>query len=155
MAGRSVVVMTDAEFAAAFENLFRSTYLRAVRRVRDKRERLTPETVAVLDHLAMSGLLTSGELARHLDRAPSTLSEMLDHLLAKGLLERDRDPADARRSLIWLSNAGRTASIEAHQVLDPAILARAAAALPVADRRAFLDTFSLFVSSLKGPSHEP
>ena len=147
--------MTDAEFAAAFEDLFRSAYLRAVRRVRDKRERLTPETVAVLDHLAMSGPLTPGELARHLDRAPSTLSEMLDHLLAKGLLERDRDPGDARKSLIWLSSAGRAALIEARQVLDPAIVARAAAALSDGDRAAFLDTFSLFVSSLKGPSHEP
>jgi len=44
--------MTDAEFAAAFEDLFRGTYVRAARRVRDKRERLTPETVACLDHLA-------------------------------------------------------------------------------------------------------
>jgi hypothetical protein len=41
--------------------------------------------------------------------------------------------------------------MEARQVLDPAILARAAAALPVAGRAAFLETFSLFVSSLKGP----
>ncbi len=147
--------MTDAEFAAAFEDLFRSTYLRAVRRVRDKRERLTPETVAVLDHLAMSGPLTPGELARHLDRAPSTLSEMLDHLLAKGLLERDRDPADARKSLIWLSEAGRAALIEARQVLDPAVLARAATALPEAERAASLCAFHTFVSALKGSPHEP
>jgi DNA-binding MarR family transcriptional regulator len=147
--------MTDAEFAAAFEDLFRSTYLRAVRRVRDKRERLTPETVAFLDHLAMSGPLTPGELARHLDRAPSTLSEMVDHLLAKGLLERDRDPSDARRSLIWLSPAGRDALIEARQVLDLDSLARAAAALPEADRTAFLNIFNTFVHALKGPSHEP
>ena len=147
--------MTDAEFAATFEDLFRTTYLRAMRRVRDKRERVTPETVALLDHLAMSGPLTPGELSRHLDRAPSTLSEMLDHLLAKGLLERDRDPADARKSLIWLSGAGRAALVEARQVLDPQSLTRAAAALPDADRAVFLDTFSRFVSSLKGSSHEP
>jgi len=146
--------MTDAEFAAAFEDLFRSTYLRAVRRVRDKRDRLTPETVAFLDHLAASGPLTPGELARHLDRAPSTLSEMMDHLLAKGLLERDRDPADARKSLIWLSEAGRAALIEARQVLDPAVLRRAAAALPDAERATFLNSFRQFVSGLKGPSDE-
>jgi len=140
--------MTDAEFAAAFEDLFRSTYLRAVRRVRDKRERLSPETVAFLDHLAMSGPLTPGELSRHLDRAPSTLSEMLDHLLAKGLLERDRDPADARRSLVWLSDAGREALIEARQVLDHAVLARAATVLPEAERAAFLHSFQTFVAAL-------
>jgi DNA-binding MarR family transcriptional regulator len=140
--------MTDAEFAAAFEDLFRSTYLRAVRRVRDKRERLTPETVAFLDHLAMSGPLTPGELSRHLDRAPSTLSEMLDHLLAKGLLARDRDPADARRSLVWLSDAGREALVEARQVLDHAALVRAAGALPEAERAAFLRSFQTFVAAL-------
>ena len=58
--------MDDAEFAARFETMFRETYLRAVRRVSDKRERLTPETIALLDHLAMSGPLTPGELAKHL-----------------------------------------------------------------------------------------
>ena len=146
--------MTDAEFAATFEDLFRSTYLRAVRRVRDKRDRLTPETVAFLDHLAMSGPLTPGELARHLDRAPSTLSEMIEHLLSKGLLERDRDPADARRSLIWLSGPGRTALVEARQVLDPDILARAAAGLSESDRAAFLRAFQTFVSALRGYSDE-
>lgn len=146
--------MTDAEFAAAFEDLFRSTYLRAVRRIRDKRDRLTPETVAFLDHLAMSGPLTPGELARHLDRAPSTLSEMMDHLLAKGLLERDRDPADARKSLIWLSEAGREALVEARQVLDPDVLKRAAVILPDSERVTFLNSFHNFVSALKGPSHE-
>jgi len=93
--------MTDA-FAAELEDLFRATYRAAVRRVRDKRERLSPETVALLDHLAAAGPLTAGELARHVDRAPSTLTEMVDHLVDKGLLTRDRDPADARRSLIWL-----------------------------------------------------
>ena len=38
--------MDDAEFAARFEAMFRETYLRAVRRVSDKRERLTPEAAA-------------------------------------------------------------------------------------------------------------
>ncbi len=146
--------MTNAEFAAAFEDLFHSTYLRAVRRVRDKRERLTPETVAFLDHLAMSGPLTPGELSRHLDRAPSTLSEMIDHQLTKGLLERDRDPADARRSLVWLSPAGRDALVEARQVLDPGILAHAAGALSEAERTALLQAFHTFVTHLEGPPSE-
>lgn len=153
--GHSLLFMTDAEFAAAFEDLFRSTYLRAARRVRGKRGRVTPETVAFLGHLAMSGPLTPGELARHLDRAPSTLSEMIDHLLAKGLLERDRDPADARKSLVWLSEAGRETLAEARQVLDPAVLTRATAALADGERVAFLNSFHRFVSALKGPSHEP
>jgi hypothetical protein len=58
--------MTQA-FATDFESLFRAVYVTAVRRVRDRRERLSPETVALLDHLAAAGPLTSG--APHRSRA--------------------------------------------------------------------------------------
>ena len=142
--------MDDAEFAARFETMFRETYLRAVRRVSDKRERLTPETIALLDHLAMSGPLTPGELAKHLNRAPSTLTEMLDHLFAQNLLERDRDPNDGRKSLIWLSDLGQTALAEARQVLDTTIVSRAAAALTPNERTQFFDSFQKLVMAMRG-----
>jgi DNA-binding MarR family transcriptional regulator len=141
--------MTDA-FAAEFEDLFRATYRAAVRRVRDKRERLSPETTALLDHLAATGPLTAGELARHVDRAPSTLTEMVDHLVDKGLLTRDRDPADARRSLIWLTDEGQAALIEARNVLDLDVLARAGAELSPEQRQALLTAFRAFVVHLRG-----
>lgn len=139
-----------SSFASDFEALFRATYLTAVRRIRDKRDRLSPETVAFLDHLAAAGPMTLGEMARHMDRAQSTLSEMVDHLAAKGLLTRDRDPADARRSLIWLTGAGQAALIEARNVLDHDILAAAAAAMPSEDRALLLRLFETYVSHLKG-----
>lgn len=137
-------------FAADFEDLFRATYRAAVRRVRDKRERLSPETVALLDHLAAAGPLTAGELARHVDRAPSTLTEMVDHLVEKTLLTRDRDPADARRSLIWLTDAGQAALLESRNVLDLDVLAAAGARLTPEQRQALLDHFQIFVAHLKG-----
>ena len=62
-----------------------------MRRVRDKREQLTRETAAFLLHLAEAGPMTLTELSRHLDRAPSTLSEMVDHLEAKDLIRREPD----------------------------------------------------------------
>ena len=141
--------MTDA-FAADFEDLFRATYRAAVRRVRDKRERLSPETVALLDHLAAAGPLTAGELARHVDRAPSTLTEMVDHLVDKALLTRDRDPADARRSLIWLTDAGQAALLESRNVLDLDVLAVAGAGLTPEQRQTLIDHFRIFVTCLKG-----
>jgi DNA-binding MarR family transcriptional regulator len=146
--------MNDAEFAQRFEGLFRETYVRAVRRLSDKRERLTPETIAMLDHLALSGPLTPGELAKHLNRAPSTLSEMLEHLFDAELLERDRDPNDGRKSLIWLSAAGQTALAEARQVLDTAIVARAARALSPAEREQFFNQFQNLVMAMKGRDYE-
>ncbi len=146
--------MDDAEFALRFERMFRETYARTVRRVSDKRERLTPETVALLDHLAMSGPLTPGELAKHLNRAPSTLSEMLDHLFESKLLERDRDPNDGRKSLIWLSAFGQAALTEARQVLDTAIISRAARALSPPEREQFFHLFQSLVMAMKGRDHE-
>jgi len=145
--------MTDrfaTDFAKDFESLFRAVYVTAVRRVRDKRERLSPETVALLDHLAASGPLTSSELSRHIERAPSTLSEMVDHLVEKGLLTRDRDPLDARRSLIWLTDDGQAALTEAREVLDHDLLAKAGERLTPEQRDALLDLFQTFVTQLKG-----
>lgn len=72
--------MDAATFADRFAQARQDVYLHAVRRVRDKRERLTRETAAFLLHLAEAGPMTLTELSRHLDRAPSTLSEMVDHL---------------------------------------------------------------------------
>jgi DNA-binding MarR family transcriptional regulator len=137
-------------FADEFEALFRATYRAAVRRLRDKRDRLSPETIALLDHLAAAGPLTAGELAKHIDRAPSTLSEMVDHLAGKGLLTRDRDPADARRSLIWLTDEGHSALLDARTVLDPALLAAAAASLTADQRKALIETLRALVVQLRG-----
>ena len=62
---------------------------------------------AVLTHLAVAGPLTVGEAATHLGRAQSVVSEIVDGLQRKGLLERERDPADRRRTLVWLTETGQ------------------------------------------------
>jgi len=60
----------------------------------------------VLHHLSLTGPLTVTEAARHLGRAQSVMSEMIDHLEAKGFLARHRDTRDKRRTLVWLTAAG-------------------------------------------------
>jgi DNA-binding MarR family transcriptional regulator len=142
--------MTDEDFAERFEDLFRTTYVRAVRRARDKRERLSPETVALLEHMAAAGPMTAGELARHIDRAPSTLTEMLRPLEARGLIERHRDPDDARKALIWLSPPGQAALAESRRVLEPGLLAAAAGGLSPGERAEFHRLFKTFTSHLHG-----
>ncbi len=129
-----MAAMETSTFARRFEQAYRDLYLRAVRRVRDKRERLTAETTAFLLHLAEAGPMGLTELARHMGRAQSTTSEMVEHLVAKALLAREPDPADARRSLIWLTAEGRDDLAEALQVLDEPRLARAAEGLTPAER---------------------
>lgn len=141
--------MDALTFATALAQAHQDIYLHAVRRVRDKREQLTRETSAFLLHLAEAGPMTLTELSRHLDRAPSTLSEMVDHLAAKELVRREPDPEDGRRALIWLTAHGREAQAREMYALDRDHLARVAGRLP-ADRQALLiDLLGELVAALK------
>jgi hypothetical protein len=92
--------------AERFAGLFRAIYLTFHRRDGPRNE-LSGASRAVLQHLAMSGPLTVGEAAVHLDRAQSVVSEIVDGLARKDLLERERDPGDRRRTLVWLTPAGQ------------------------------------------------
>lgn len=121
--------MDSPTFARRFEAAYSDLYLLAVRRVRDKRGRLSSETTGFLLHLAEAGPMSLTELSRHLSRAPSTLSEMVDHLEAKALVKRQRDGADGRRSLIWLTPEGKDRLADALSVLDEDRLSRAAGRL--------------------------
>jgi DNA-binding MarR family transcriptional regulator len=129
--------MDDA--ASAFCELFPALYLRLCRRHHDEpaRTRLTPQQDAVLHHLAMSGPLTVGEMSRHFARAQSVVSEIVDGMEDKGLLERMRDERDRRRTLVWLTDDAREVLQRRRQVLDPARVGRAMRSLP-AERRASL-----------------
>jgi DNA-binding MarR family transcriptional regulator len=78
----------------------------------------------------MAGPLTIGEAAAHLGRAQSVISEIVSHLEGQGLLERESDPADRRRTLIWLTPAGHGALRQDREVLGLDLLARAFARVP-------------------------
>src|SRR5580700_9403094 len=113
--------------AAAFCDLFPAVYLRFCRRhdASRPRTRLTPQQDAVLHHLAMSGPLTVGEMARHFARAQSVVSEIVGGLEKKSLLERMQDARDRRRTLVWLTDEARQVLVRRQQVLDPARVAQA------------------------------
>jgi DNA-binding MarR family transcriptional regulator len=115
--------------AERFAELFRAVYLTFHRRD-GPRSQLAGASRAVLEHLALAGPLTVGEAARHMDRAQSVISEIVAHLERQGLLEREDDPADRRRTLIWLAPAGHEALRRDHEVLGVDHLARAMARLP-------------------------
>jgi DNA-binding MarR family transcriptional regulator len=122
--------------AAAFCELFPALYLTLCRRHdrRSRQTRLTPQQDAVMHHLAMSGPLTVGEMTRHFARSQSVVSEIVDGMEKKGLLERMRDERDRRRTLVWLTDAGRDALSEQRQALDTVRVGRAMRALPVESR---------------------
>ncbi|MDR3374317.1 MAG: MarR family transcriptional regulator [Ancalomicrobiaceae bacterium] len=117
-----------------FDELYRLIYARAVRHVPDKRAWLTPESRWVLDHMAEAGPLTIGEMAATFDRAQSTITEMVDGLCRQNLLERMPDARDRRRTLVWLTDAAFERLKLEREVLDVAVLDRALAKMPAADR---------------------
>ncbi len=115
--------------AERFAELFRAVYLTFHRRD-GPRGQLPGASRAVLEHLAMAGPLTVGEAAGHLSRTQSVVSDIVSHLVGQGLLERESDPADRRRTLIWLTPAGHEALRRDREVLSVDLLATALAGLP-------------------------
>jgi DNA-binding MarR family transcriptional regulator len=115
--------------AERFAELFHAVYLTFHRRDPPRSE-LPGASRAVLEHLALAGPLTIGEAAAHMRRAQSVISEIVTHLERDGLLERENDPGDRRRTLIWLTPDGHEALRRDRQVFDVELLARAMARLP-------------------------
>ena len=62
----------------------------------------------------------------------------MTHLEGQGLLEREDDPADRRRTLIWLTPAGHEALRRDREVLSVDLLARAFARMPAAEADALI-----------------
>jgi DNA-binding MarR family transcriptional regulator len=123
--------------ARKFGELFPAVYLRFHRRDGKTRE-LPTASRSVLHHLTLTGPLSIGEMAKHLSRAQSVVSEIVDHLEQAGLLERMRDPKDKRRTLVWLSGQGLALLEREREVLSGELLARAMARMQPAERHALL-----------------
>jgi DNA-binding MarR family transcriptional regulator len=123
--------------ARAFGRMFEQAYLRFHRRD-ERRSALSGTARAILLHLAGTGPLTVTEAARHLDRAQSVVSDIVTHLEAKGLLERQTDPDDRRRTLVWLTPEGFDHLERDREVLATQLLARAFAGMAPAERAALL-----------------
>ena len=128
-AGKAVAVTPEQARTERFAELFHAVYLTFHRRDRPRSE-LPGASRAVLEHLALAGPLTIGEAAAHMRRAQSVISEIVTHLERDGLLERENDPGDRRRTLIWLTPSGHEALRRDREVLEVDLLARAMARLP-------------------------
>ncbi len=90
--------MTQEEEAAdRFDALFRRVYENFHRRDGIFRG-LSPAARGVLRHLTLTGPITIGEASAHFARAQSATSELMTQLEHKRLVERRRDPDDARRT---------------------------------------------------------
>jgi DNA-binding MarR family transcriptional regulator len=131
--------------AQRFVELFGQVFLRFHRRG-PKRSLWTPQGWAVLQHLEMAGPLTVGEAAKHMDRAQSVMSEIINGLERKRLLARMRDARDRRRTLVWLTDEGRAAMAKEREVLCGESLERAFAALGETARANLLQSIEALIS---------
>jgi len=69
--------------------------------------------ITVLDH---EGPLRLGALAERLHVAPRSVTEVVDALESRGLVQREADPSDRRATLVGLTDAGRRTSAALHLV---------------------------------------
>ena len=80
--------------------------LRRLRQLKAEGELTLPESAA-LARLSRGGPTTAGALARLEQISPQSMGATLAGLEARGLVERQQDPADGRRVVLSLSAAGR------------------------------------------------
>jgi DNA-binding MarR family transcriptional regulator len=146
---------SDSTAAAnAYAQLFPAVYLLFHRR--DGKERdLSAASRGVLLHLAQAGPLTVGECARHLSRAQSVVTEIVDQLEKKELLARVRDAGDRRRTLVWLTDRGRARLEQDQEVLSRALLKEAFSRLSPRQRAALIASTRALVEAAENRSGTP
>jgi DNA-binding MarR family transcriptional regulator len=132
--------------ADAFCEAFPATFL-AFHRRDGRRSELTNASRAVLQHLARTGPVSIGEAARHLDRAQSVVSEIVAQLEGHGLLEREADPDNRRRTLVWLTRSGMERLRADADVLDRQLVAAAMAELDEPTQRGLLDGLNALLTA--------
>jgi len=131
--------------ATRFMQLFSATYSLLHRRRQPQGIALTPEGRGLLLHLAWSGPLSIGDLALHVDRAQSVVSESVAVLESHGMLARVSDPRDRRRTLVWLTEPARQWLAEEQEPLDAERTEAALSAMAPTERRQFIEAFQRFI----------
>jgi len=109
---------------------------------------LTSRDAAFLAHLDDPAGTGPAALARHLGISGSTLSAAMARLAAHGLVRIEPDPADGRRRLILLTEAGRQV-VASGSVLDPDRVAGLLARLAPAERRKAVEGLQLLASAAR------
>lgn len=75
----------------------------------------------ILAILSEDGPDSQFELAQMLGKAPGVVVAAIDELEQAGLVERNRDPADRRRSVVTLTPAGHHALAHADEIAEQAV----------------------------------
>ena len=106
---------------------------------------LSDRDASVLAHLDELAPVTAGALAKHLGVGPSTVTEAIDRLEAKGLVERARKG----RTVQLRITASGIAYMQASSVLDTQKVAALVAAIPARDREAAVRGLDLLAAAAR------
>jgi DNA-binding MarR family transcriptional regulator len=110
---------------------------------------LSSSEINVLAVLADGHSRSVGELAAQTATRPTTLTSVLDRLVAKGHITRELDPADRRSFAVWLTDEGRSAAATVdsavHRLEQSALAGLSAAQL--SGFRAALEALTLYTLS--------
>ena len=77
------------------------------------------------------------------------VSDIVTQLESHGLLEREADPDDRRRTLVWLTDAGQTRLRDDADVLDRALVGRAMDRLDDTTRRGLIDGLTALIAAAR------
>src|SRR6266542_3222748 len=88
--------------------VIRRGVMRISRRLRGERPAggVTIGKLNILGHLQSAGALTAGDLATHERAQPQTLTRLLAEMERDGLITREQDPTDRRRTIVRITSAG-------------------------------------------------
>lgn len=129
------------EFIAHYQSIYQNIHF-----TRDKNEPSpSSESIAVMNHLVLSGPLTVTEAAQHFNRAQSAMSELIDRLQARGYVARIKDSRDKRKTLVWLTEVGREAFDRTQEVLDRSLLDESLQMLSTDQRLSLIESMQALV----------
>ena len=117
---------------------------------RFQQEGLSATQFILLNMLGEANAATgAADLARRLNVDVTTTMRTADTLAARGLLRRERDPADRRRMVLALTHAGREVHARIHKAFVDQVTA-AFAAMPPQVRAGLVDGLAAFVAATAG-----
>ncbi|MFC0039379.1 MarR family winged helix-turn-helix transcriptional regulator [Actinomadura rayongensis] len=104
---------------------------------------LAPRHLSLLSYLLFDGPTGVNALAERLEVAPATVSLMVGDLSRQGILERNEDPADRRRTIVAIAAAHETA-IRGWLAVGATAWRTALEPLSPAERATFLATIAAY-----------
>ncbi len=142
-----------AQLLTAYPVLHHALRQRDLRGAGPAGAKVTAHQITLLAQVDQAAGRTMTDLALAMGVAPPTISLSVDRMERLGLVKRERDPADGRRVILRLTDAGLKLA-RGRSLLDPVRVRALLAVLSPAERSAGIDAFVTFARAAQrlGPT---